>query len=320
MEGCQCDNRINKFQWLLLLAGAVVFFTSHSGNTTLTSWADCARAPNNNDNGLKEATDVHKSTSAIALDSMMFLHQFGEVFREEPRIWELTLLNNSSATVCACAKCGTTSFYQSIYEMTHGREWNFSDPPWVQTLNSKRWTDIEVKQKDQLDGPGHSIALIRDPKERILSAWKDKVMCFERGGANFIPGLLNLAGMTPDYANRSVSNNKPCLGLSEYLQVLYLVHTQNKQGLLNSHFRPQHLYCFLHSPPPKWTVVTRANSPNTICQLKGILQVDEANEDCTMKQVHKSKPLSMYHDLTEMDEALLYAITHDEYQVLGTYL
>ena len=45
-------------------------------------------------------------------------------------IWEFALPNkNSRVNVCTCLKCGSTSFFATIFEMTHGRKWNYSGPP-----------------------------------------------------------------------------------------------------------------------------------------------------------------------------------------------
>ena len=80
-------------------------------------------------------------------------------------------------TVCTCTKCGSTSLWSTVYNLTHGKKWDFDGRPWIHNLNSTRWDKVKVNAGSPAfarDGP---IALIQDPKERMVSAWKSKAQC-----------------------------------------------------------------------------------------------------------------------------------------------
>ena len=178
-------------------------------------------------------------------------------------------------------------------------------------------------------------ALIRDPKERIVSAWKSKLTCDTvkeiREHIKYVPQLLDLAGPSNNitarikkttYTGREYTGREfPCLDLSEYLSVLSQIHSQGKEGSLNSHFIPQHLSCFRDAPPAMWKVVTTISDPNALCSLKSIVSrsanVSNVGEECQMVKKHKS---TVSLNLTRADEVILDRITREEYEMLGPYL
>jgi hypothetical protein len=55
------------------------------------------------------------------------------------------------ATICACAKCGSSSFWRELFAIVHGRSFasmNYRGPPWIHDLSNKKlWTNIQAKQK-----------------------------------------------------------------------------------------------------------------------------------------------------------------------------
>jgi hypothetical protein len=255
----------------------------------------------------------------------------------EPDVWLVSLLNNTDnkpATICVPPKAGTTTFYKTLYNLTHGEEWAFQGPTWVQNMgNTDRWTKVNaVKQTKWTDfhhnNAAKSIALIRDPKSRILSSWKSKAMCHKDADKNdqrkYIPQLLKLAGLPNDLAREYIaSDNKiaPCLGLSEFLQTILQVHSQGKDGLLNEHFRPQHLYCFLHAPPSHWDIITMIDAPDLTCQLKTVLGMQR--DECltvVLRRHHGTGDILQYANLTARDNVMLDAITRKEYDLLSPYL
>jgi len=287
------------------------------------------------------------------------------ITRPSVGVYDVKLNNEPYITVCACAKCGSTSLYHELYNRVHGKGWTYGGAPYIHDLRSERWSQNSVRAMEKCKWSGkssvkywkgknecqwrdddhsrdNSLALIRDPKERLVSAWKSKVMCDEGGDvadrAYMVPGLLRLAGVTAEES--SIIAKKPanggeglCLDLDDFIQVMFRIHAQGKQGMINDHFRPQHLGCFLQVPPENWKVVTTAKSPDIMCKLESLLpggngNADDSNsdtmtKDCgAMKKTHATESLSHYHhaNLTAVDIAMLDAITQDEYKVLGPYL
>jgi hypothetical protein len=234
------------------------------------------------------------------------------------------------ATICACAKCGSTSLWRELFAIVQGKSFdsmNYKGPPWINVLSNKKlWTNIQAEKTTDWSNfkKQDSFALIRDPKERVLSAWKSKVTCDKRSDINdhrrLVPGLLDLAGSSNITAR--ADEEFPCLDLSDYLAVLFQIHTQGKEGFLNTHFLPQHLGCFKYAPPSMWTVVTSISDPNARCSLKSVV-LRSANtskvldNDCLMTKSHNS---TMLLNLTLEDEVILDKITSKEYEMLAQYL
>ena len=244
---------------------------------------------------------------------------------------------NPTTYICACAKCGSTSLYSELFAIVHGRSFasmNYTGPPWIHELtNQKLWENIQAKRLVD-DWPKYddfkkhgSFALIRDPRERIVSAWKSKVSCVEAevpGHKRLVPHLLELAGPIDNVTART-DLGFPCMDLSDYLSVLSQIHTQGNEGLLDEHFRPQHLGCFKDIPPSMWTVVTTIADPNTRCSLKSVLLKNSPtnsldatdNSGCLMMKSHERKNNI---NLTDKDEVILDQITRREYEMLMQYL
>ena len=90
-------------------------------------------------------------------------------------------LPDANVALCSCLKCGSTSFFALAYKTLFGKEWPYQGRPWVQEVYSDRWegkvTTISVDEMKKKNVT--SIALLRDPKERLISAWKSKVACDE---------------------------------------------------------------------------------------------------------------------------------------------
>jgi hypothetical protein len=93
--------------------------------------------------------------------------------------------------------------------------------------------------------------MTRDPVERYVSAFHSKVKCcsdnktrcYQDLGDDFVPGLSTLAKQ----------QKRSCLNFDEYIGALESVHRQGKQHLLNDHFKPQTITCFV--PVGKPTLV-----------------------------------------------------------------
>ena len=244
---------------------------------------------------------------------------------------DATIAELKPATLCTCAKCGSTSLWRELFAIVEGKSFksmNYTGPPWIHNLSNKElWTNIEAKRKTDWSNfkDQDSFALIRDPKDRIMSAWKSKVTCDTdkeiRGHRIFVPELLNLVGPSSNITART-DKGFPCLDLSEYLAVLSQIHGQGREGLLNGHFLPQHLGCFKDVPPSMWTVVTTISGPNALCSLKSVISkstnnMSNTDDGCKMIKTH-GRARSV--DLSRADEVILDRITSKEYEMLGQYL
>mmetsp|Transcript_33810 Transcript_33810/g.68808 ORF Transcript_33810/g.68808 Transcript_33810/m.68808 type:complete len:365 (-) Transcript_33810:218-1312(-) len=244
---------------------------------------------------------------------------------------DATIAELKPATLCTCAKCGSTSLWEELFAIVEGKSFksmNYTGPPWIHDLlNKKLWTNIEAKRRTDWSNfkDQDSFALIRDPKERIVSAWKSKVTCDTDeeipGHRMFVPRLLKLAGPSSNMTART-DKGFPCLDLSDYLAVLSQIHAQGREGSLNEHFLPQHLGCFKDVPPSMWTVVTTISGPNALCSLKSVVSksANMSNTDDGCQIMIKTHNYTRNVDLSRADEDILDRITIKEYEMLRKYL
>jgi len=217
--------------------------------------------------------------------------------------------------VCSCAKCGSTSLYDFVFREAFGRAWNYTGPPFIQDVTASRWagkfkllyrneTESLIKQNDTF-----SLALVRDPKKRIISAWKSKIACDPNWGTDvrdregIVPKLLTLANRT----------NASCLSLYHFLDAVYAVHKAGKARELNSHFRPQHFGCFRHFPPQMWRKVVSIADTGAAAELA--VRFGDANQS-DFPHVHTSNEKENI-TISPAAMRLLDAITVEEYKALG---
>ena len=208
---------------------------------------------------------------------------------DEPSVaWEIMPATDTAiaelnpATLCTCAKCGSTSMWEELFAIVQGKSFksmNYTGPPWIHNLSNKKlWTNIHAKRKTDWSNfdTQNSFALIRDPKKRIVSAWKSKVTCDTEkeinGHKRMVPKLLQLAGPKINITART-DKGFPCLDLSDFLAVLSHIHAQGKEGSLDEHFLPQHLGCFKNAPPSsgllsKQSVIHRRVAPCSLLSRK----------------------------------------------------
>jgi len=225
--------------------------------------------------------------------------------------------------VCGCAKCGSSALGSELYRILFGNPWPYSNWPFV-NMDSKRWKGLATrttKWKNFQRWP--SFALIRDPKERLMSAFRSKVRCQGQGTDSsdrkkLVPQLLKLARLSKKSASKPLDGPGLCLNETSYLQALYMIHKKKLQGKLDPHFLPQHLNCFLNAPPSNWTVVTTIGSAKAICDLELVVLGKSEGKNCLSVKKHatNSKPKK----LSTIDEARLDAITREEYLIFGSYL
>mmetsp|Transcript_10287 Transcript_10287/g.23148 ORF Transcript_10287/g.23148 Transcript_10287/m.23148 type:complete len:303 (+) Transcript_10287:68-976(+) len=161
---------------------------------------------------------------------------------------------------CGCGKCGSTSMWHFIYEKKFGHRWNYSGTPYVQDVTSSRWEGKVLheryeKKQEEIMNKSFSFALIRDPKERLISAWKSKIACMgSRYGTDmgtrdyFTQQLLQAAGHS-NYADQH------CLSLEDFLKALQHAYALKNENFLDRHFLPQTAGCFSKFPPERWSMV-----------------------------------------------------------------
>merc|ERR1719235_1030761 len=100
----------------------------------------------------------------------------------------MTYVPDKNMVLCACAKCGSTAFFKYFYQLEMGKPWEYGDTrPYAQDTGSARWQERivhinDTAKQEQIMKTAYSFALIRDPKERIISAWKSKIACDESYG------------------------------------------------------------------------------------------------------------------------------------------
>jgi len=247
----------------------------------------------------------------------------------EPTAWTLTVSKGTKkrkSIVCYCAKCGSTSITNELYKIVFGKPWDYPlTEPWIQELDSTRWEGLGKKVRKIDFGKTSSFAVIRDPKERIMSAFRSKVGCQGWNDLTdrekIVPTLLRLAGLPKKVASKPQYGSGLCLNKTVYLRALFMIHEQGLQGELNDHFLPQHLHCFRHAPPSKWTVVTTVESPKARCDLESVVSGKSAGVNCSLVKTHSSgKKARTPEALSTIDEARLNAITRKEYKIFGSYL
>ena len=94
-----------------------------------------------------------------------------------PKAWQYPIqkLVGRHLGMCACAKCGTTSLGNYMYEVVMGEVWPYTDGPYVQDYFSPRWPSGAWEDITVVDFVAKSIAFVREPVGRLISAWVDKI-------------------------------------------------------------------------------------------------------------------------------------------------
>jgi len=219
-----------------------------------------------------------------------------------------------NALICACAKCGSTSLFGLIYLQIFGTRWNFTGPPFIQEVLSTRWggkwralNDTGYAEKIH-DNSTFSFALMRDPKERIISAWKSKVACEESWGTD----IRDRNRIVPELRKLAERPNATCLSFVDFVDTLAAVHRKGLAQKLNPHFRPQHLNCFRTFKPEEWTVVAPISNAEAAQQLASHL----GNVSVTGFENNHGSGHHGTMKLTATASKVLYELTKPEYAVL----
>eukprot|EP00448_Togula_jolla_P005607 CAMPEP_0170597144 /NCGR_PEP_ID=MMETSP0224-20130122/15546_1 /TAXON_ID=285029 /ORGANISM="Togula jolla, Strain CCCM 725" /LENGTH=266 /DNA_ID=CAMNT_0010921587 /DNA_START=229 /DNA_END=1029 /DNA_ORIENTATION=+ len=218
------------------------------------------------------------------------------------------------AAVCACAKCGTTSLFEYLYEEEFNATWPASRAE-LHVLSSPLWRGAfvlakEPEEKKRIMEEEFSFALVRDPKERLISAWRSKFTCeAEQYGRD--PGTDVYPKLLLRLANRT--DDRTCLDMHEFFELLSLVHRAGLAAKLDQHIIPQDLACFDAFPPEQWSEVTSIENPDAFVALGK--QVNASS----LKVLHEHA-LNVPAKLSPYADRILDEITRREYEVIGPYL
>lgn len=230
---------------------------------------------------------------------------------------------------CGCAKCGTTSFYRYLYQLQFGKSWEYGDTaPYVQDLLSERWQGKIVnisseKRQRKIMSSAYSFALVRDPKERLLSSWKSKIACNNEYGVDthdrsyfvhdqnhtawprgFVFGVQRLYG---------AEENFTCLDLPTFVNALGEIKKWSRTKYLDHHFLPQHEGCFYKYPPSSWSRLATISQQDAFDELAQQMGAD------TMEMIssHEStKDVSLTPELEEKVDS----VVKEDYEMLRSYL
>lgn len=232
-------------------------------------------------------------------------------------------LTDRDTFLCCCAKCGTTSMYHYIYKAEFGAEWPYgASRPYIHDVLSERWRGkFSVPRQEDADSllasSAFSLALVRDPKERLTSAWRSKVSCAPWGDPaeakkKKVKGLLALQGK---------GQTADCLGFDELVSVLHDIHAAGKAAQLDEHFIPQDLYCFRDARPETWKQVSFIGEPGVFTRLGAQLGLtnNATSDDSSAPQTHGSKGGGSLW-MSASTRTMFDKITFDEYQALSGFL
>ena len=240
--------------------------------------------------------------------------------------------------VCVPPKSGSTSFWNWYYSIKFSKKWKYKDFPWIQDVTSIRWNDtmryLTSRQEwsyfhqEKDDKVAYSIAIIRDPKERLISSWKSKLACDVKkyktdihDRARMITSLLELL---PDWNEYNINGGKKlipdCLKISHFLDVMLKITKSvtnlRQMSQINGHFRSQRSICFTKADPSLWNQVSLISNTTVIRELGQHLGID-INEH-PLEHEHKTAKVRV--NLTPEDERKLDLITATDYKFLNKYL
>lgn len=223
--------------------------------------------------------------------------------------------------VCACAKCGSSSMYEFIFKHEFGKTWPFTGQPFVQTVISPRWegrfNTISRNRETQVFKKAWSFALIRDPIERLVSAWMSKVACDEdrtgvdkRDRRRMLPELWRLAGKDALGS---------CMSLDEFAETLQIIHNNGLAHKLNAHFRPQDSVCFSKFHSSKWSKVATIRDKPAFAQLARHL--GSSGNEVVVPRAHVSlRSMAKPYPISNSTVDKLHAVTANEYKMLAPHL
>jgi len=240
----------------------------------------------------------------------------------------LRYMKSRDVAICACAKCGSTSlwtwlfeneFRHSFHSDIHRTDRSIS----VQDVEKDPWhgkVDVveDKASQDEIMQKAFTFALVRDPKERLVSSWKSKVACGDRddygtdvgGRETLVRNLKELWGRDDEQLGRK--KHKDCLKLKDFVRIILDIYHDGQAHNLNGHFMPQDKACFAHQPPTKWSQVSDIAGSSPFAPLARQLAFSETAE-------HSHSSINAVLISKDVDE-MLNEITAPEYAILSPYL
>jgi len=239
---------------------------------------------------------------------------------------------DKNVVLCACAKCGTTSLFEYAYELETGKNWQSlynNSWPYAQELGEgDRWEGKMVlvndtAEQDKIMKSAYSMAVVRDPKERLISAWKSKLACDEEYGVDvddrhhFVHDPDHVAwprgfvfGFQKVYG---AEENMTCLTLPMFAEGLLQIKKLGRLHLLDRHFLPQNEGCFNTYPATQWSRVASIGEQEAFDELAekmGAKPLKMIESHASTKKAFISQEVA-----DKLDE-----VTKDEYEMIAAFL
>lgn len=238
--------------------------------------------------------------------------------------WELDnlrLLPEKNVIFCACAKCGSTSLYRYIFQQLFDKAWPYTQEPYIQEPSVRWGRQLQGINAEYaltlLNSSRHkpfSLALMRDPRERLISAWKSKVAC---DADCFGTDLMDRKELVPQLMHLAEMERAECLSFPNFIATLRIIHDKNKAWELNRHFIPQHLDCFRDIPINRWSLATDVSDPAAAKELGVHLGAAKLSTFPVRHQAPKQMNQTCIEEIEQPDIAdQLTALTEDEYRAL----
>jgi len=257
-------------------------------------------------------------------------------------------LPGSKLLLCSCAKCGSTSLYEWLYEAVIGTPW-VPDPRIpssdVQNLFSSRWEGKWSHDAPTTRSSYYAAAFVREPVSRLLSAYKDKLACglliprdpdssstfsglrltaSAEVRRRYAEGLFRLEDrgrkLTTEPSMCWTGNaweacqEDGCVSLDAFAETLANIHADNNARSLDAHFRPQNLVCFGDGNGlATWDSVTAIDDAPAIARLSAWL-----NTSLPFPSAHSTKGVEL--QVSAAAHRNLKKATHKEREMLAPYL
>ena len=215
--------------------------------------------------------------------------------------WGMRYLPALNALVCTPPKTGSTTVLANLYKFANGRPFEGDDttmefhdslyaPIWHGLFDEPPWASLMSRK------PTFAVAIVRDPVERLESAFNDKFRCLDldehpwkhwRDRERMTLRLLALVGYTIAPVVDGDSDPVACFSsFDQFVSIVYLVHAQGKAAQLDPHLLPQKEACFRHASPDKWDFVGEIRNP------KALASIEKLMTDRTAAEVPSAGPIA----------------------------
>ena len=235
--------------------------------------------------------------------------------------------------LCGCFKCGTNSVYDFLFQQIFNHSFT-GDKDRIQITDSEPWDGVfyedtlpVAKAQETLSHPQtFSIAIIREPISRLVSAWKNKLACDEHLWNTHLPTREKMTKYLLEDSKMPIpqhiqENHEYCLEFSEFVEALRLMYSEGDQDWLDVHFIPQQLYCFRTADPSIWTHIAIASDPSVGPILANFLGLK--NDNVTLAKLNSSgrqKTQKPVLEISDHDMSILKDITFEERAIIDPLL